>query len=263
MSTVQEQIRALAPWHLNIDVVPGVTTAIASDSPADPDFGPVSFIDARPPFRNLMAQIYPDGLQGRSFLDCACNSGAYLFWAKELGAGRCFGFDAREHWINQARFLMQHRPETGISVEVSDLYDVPRLGLEPFAVTQFKGIFYHLPDPVSGLRIAADLTTEVIIVDSATVQGPADGLIARHESTTQVMSGIHGLNWMPTGPAVLGSILRWLGFSEWRCTYWRGGERYGRVQVVASREPGRLARLPNVSAVETVVNDIAGRDSPG
>jgi tRNA (mo5U34)-methyltransferase len=42
-------------------------------------------------------------------LDCACNCGAFLFWAKELGADECFGFDIRQHWIDQAEFLREHR----------------------------------------------------------------------------------------------------------------------------------------------------------
>ena len=33
-----------------------------------------------------MSALYPDGFQGRSIMDCACNCGGYLFWAKEIGA---------------------------------------------------------------------------------------------------------------------------------------------------------------------------------
>jgi tRNA (mo5U34)-methyltransferase len=45
----------------------------------------------------MMNLIYPGGLEGRRFLDCACNCVAYSFWAKELGASETFGFDVREH----------------------------------------------------------------------------------------------------------------------------------------------------------------------
>ncbi len=60
-------------------------------------------------------------------LDCACNCGAYLFWAKDEGAGRCRGFDVRAHWIDQARFLQRHRqgPNEDMRFEVMDLMDLP------------------------------------------------------------------------------------------------------------------------------------------
>ena len=44
-----------------------------------------------------------------------------------------------------------------IDFEVPRLYDLPERELEPFDITLFNGIFYHLPEPVGGLRIAADL----------------------------------------------------------------------------------------------------------
>ena len=56
-----------------------------------------------------------------------------------------------------------------------DLYDLPERGLEPFDLTIFKGIFYHLPDPVRGLKIAADLTKEALILDTNARAGMPDG----------------------------------------------------------------------------------------
>jgi len=98
-------------------------------------------------------------------LDCACNAGGHLLEAKRQGAGRCFGFDVREHWIEQARFLARHRaaPRDGMRFEVQDLYELPRLGLDRFDVTLFNGIFYHVPEPLAALRVAADLTGDVAL----------------------------------------------------------------------------------------------------
>jgi SAM-dependent methyltransferase len=144
----------------------------------------VTFISPREYYQGLMRDLYPGGLAGRSVLDCACNCGGYLFWSKELGAGRCFGFDVRSHWIDQAEFLRRHRLGPGdVELAVSDLYDVPKLGLEPFDVTIFKGILYHLPDPVTGLKIAADLTREVMIVNTALGSGPRNMLVAPRRAT--------------------------------------------------------------------------------
>jgi hypothetical protein len=151
----------------------------------------------------------------------------------------------REHWIEQARFLAANRTigrSEGVNFEVMDLYELPKLGLEPFDVTLFKGIFYHLPDPITGLKAAADLTQEVLILNTETRNGLPDGMLAvAEESREAVMSGVHGLNWFPTGPRVLTRILKWLGFTETRCVYWHTEREdqppeLGRLQVIASRK---------------------------
>lgn len=245
-------LRRLAPWHLDVEVRDGVTTAAALESTAGvtrPDAGPVGFASPGQRFRRLMLQVYPGGLGGRSVLDCACNCGAYLFWARELGARRGFGFDVREHWIDQARFLLQHRdqPGAGLRFEVLDLYDLPRRRLRPYDITLFQGIFYHLPDPVRGLRLAADLTRELMVVTTATKEGEEDGrLMVEQESTEYFLSGVYGLNWRPTGEGVLRKILAWAGFPEVRIhnhvsnTEGAGRPDWGRIQLIAARSKDTL-----------------------
>ena len=254
ISELREEIVRLGPWHLDVQVTPEISTQVFLEAPAgtySSSFGEVSFINPEEGFRNLLQKIYPEGLAERTMLDCACNCGGYLFWAKELGAGECFGFDVREHWIDQARFLAASRtwPTDRMRFEVCDLYDLPKLGLEPFDITIFKGIFYHLPDPITGLKIAADLTRELIILDTATQNGLPDGMLAvAEEDRVAVMSGIHGLNWFPTGPGVLTRILNWMGFTETRCIYWHTEietqpTELGRLQLIASREKHLLEQI--------------------
>ncbi len=262
-AALREQVIALGPWHLAVDVTPEVSTRAwveAAEAYLE-EWGPVSFVDPAP-FRSLLRRLYPQGLEGRSFLDCACNCGAYSLLAQELGAGRSFGFDVREHWIRQARFLLEHRRQAAGSVrfETCDLYDLPGLGLEPFDVTLFKGIFYHLSDPVTGLKIAADLTREVLILNTATRAGQPDGLLAiETESREQLMSGVHGLNWLPTGPEVLGRILRWAGFVETHLLWWQqeSQPRVGRLELLAAKTPGLLMPFTTRGAGEK------GDDDPG
>ena len=245
---LRDEVIRLGPWHIEIEITPEVSTAVYLEAPPvayAEEASKIAFHNPREGFLRRLHRAFPDGLEGRSVLDCACNCGAFLFYAKEAGAGRCLGFDVREHWINQARFLAEHRerPAGDMRFEVSDLYDLPLLEPGRFDLTLFLGIFYHLPDPVTGLKIAADLTDEVLIVNTATKAGFADGLLVPdHESPTRLMSGTYGLNWFPTGPEVLAGILRWLGFAEVRCSVWRHAprqrEELDRLEVIASRTPG-------------------------
>ena len=179
-------------------------------------------------------------------LDCACNCGAYLFWAKDAGAGHCRGFDVREHWIEQARFLQRHRQGSNddMQFEARDLMDLPALGLEPFDITVFTGVLYHLADPIRGLRIAADLTNEILFIDTATTwDRPDDGLVLAEESVEPLMSGVHGLAWHPTGPHAIARILAWSGFEHTHVLRWvtRPGWHGGRLGMVAARRAEVLA----------------------
>ena len=245
LDAIRAEGSKLAPWHLGVEIAPGLTTADLRE----PDESK-PFYEPAPMLGGWFKSLYPDGLQGRSAFDCACNNGAFLFALKELGAGRCFGSDVRQLWIDQARFLLKHRqkPSDDMQFEVADLYELPDRGLEPFDIGIFAGVLYHLPDPILGLRIAADLTKEVLYVSTATRGNQRDGLlVAVEESITDERSGVHGLAFFPTGPRVLTRILAWMGFPAVRCLNWwhppDGPADLDSVQLVAAREERFLEGL--------------------
>jgi tRNA (mo5U34)-methyltransferase len=252
---LKEEIIRLGPWHHDVQVTDEISTSAFLDAPPGAytdDLADVSFQRrSRKSWVKLMKQVYPDGLEGRTLMECACNCGAYCFWAKEIGAGECFGFDVREHWINQARWLIEHREQAsdGIRFELMDLYDLPKTNLTPFDIVMFKGIFYHLPDPITALKGAADLCKELLLLSTAVRTDQPDGMLAvAQEGVDPVMSGVYGLNWLPTGPRVLEVILGWLGFEETRVVSWRKRPSgRGRIMILASREQGLLDDVAKVS----------------
>lgn len=239
---LREEIRRLGPWHHDVEIAPGVTTMGIRDTD-DPDRRFQEHYSPEQMMQHLFGALYPDGLQGRSFLDCACNSGGHSIAAMRHGAGRSFAFDARQHWVDQAQFLARHCEARDLTVRRCELGDLPGLGLEPFDVTLFAGIFYHLPDPIAGLKIAADMTRELLIVNTAVRPRRERGLMLNFESETHVLSGVDGLAWLPTGPKVMQDILAWCGFKHSRIDlYWSNGVRgWKRLQMVAARDEKALA----------------------
>lgn len=246
------QIRELAPWHHNLQLTPDLSTGEVFSAegrllPRDNDG--VSLISPRQRFVDRVTSIYPDGMQGKRFLDCACNAGAYCFFAREMGADFSVGFDVREHWIRQARFVQTHRtvePTDRIEFRTMDLYDLPGKFDTPFDLVYFSGIFYHLPDPITGLKYAAELASDVIVLNTAMVAEPVEteGLTMVTEGTKPVMSGVYELAWFPNNVATLTGILRWMGFRAMTKTQDNinpAGRR--RVEIIAAREPGRLDGL--------------------
>ena len=146
-----EQIRAMRPWHHDIEVNEELSTGkvFSPDGtllPADND--KVSMISPRGRFESRANKLYPDGMAGKRFLDCACNAGAYCFYARELGAEMSYGFDVRKHWIDQAKFVQENRqgfPADRIEFQEMDLYDLPSQDLQSFDFTYFSGIkFKHV-----------------------------------------------------------------------------------------------------------------------
>ena len=245
MEALRSEILALGPWHHDVEVAPGVRTG----EPPPPGLYPAELgtPEVFPPeihFDWLIPTLFEGGFAGRSFMDCGCNGGGYLYAAKRLGAGRVFGFDVREHWIAQARFLGRHLPSEGVETAVCDLADLREMQPDPFDVTLFNGLFYHLPDPIAGLRIAADLTKELIIVNTATIPREGDALVLAPESKVQVMSGVHGLAWLPTNEKVVAAALAWCGFPHWRISFENAGfvEGWRRVEILAARDASVFAR---------------------
>ena len=253
---LRAQADALGPWHHKVHLRDDIWTA--QDEAPDATGTVPKLRDPSVSFQNQLMRLFPDGLQGRSFLDCACNCGGYSFLAKDNGAGRVLGFDVRKHWINQAEFIRKNRaaPSDGIEFRVADLLEIGDLG-EDFDITWFSGIFYHLPDPVASLKLVADRTREILVLNTAVdwlepgaSEQPA--LRLKFEGVEELMSGVHGLAWMPSGPVMLERVLHWMGFPETRRVMWvqrevermHRGElkkrRQARLAIVAAREAGRL-----------------------
>lgn len=249
---LESQILEMRPWHHDIRILDDLSIADVFGTETKIERAEndgVSLIEPREKFFERLWGVFPDGLKGKRFLDCACNAGVYCFFAREADADYSYGFDVREHWIRQADFVKEHRtvtPTDRIDFEVLDLYDLPDKKFEPFDFTFFSGIFYHLPDPIHGLKIAAELTSDIIVVNTASMYDPKNpgGLTPRRRSSSDyVMSGVSEMAWFPNGPKAILLILNWMGFREFKLTrFIKRGERH-RFEIFASREKGRLEEL--------------------
>lgn len=249
-------IAKMAPWHHTMRINDSVTTDVESVKDATGET--VHKVDPHKSFRFATRGVFPNGLEGRSFLDCACNCGGYSFAARDAGASETYSFDVREHWINQAKFVQENRvaDSTNMTFEVADLLSLGS-HKKKYDVTWFSGIFYHLPDPVAALQLAADITNETLFLNTACSpwkegEPEVPALLFKQEGVEQLMSGVYGLSWLPSGPKVLKAILRNMGFKESKVYFWvsRQGssERNGggRIAIVASRKTGQLDKVKDL-----------------
>lgn len=255
------RIRELRPWHQNIRLTDSLQIMDAFDDEERKRINNdnVSMIDFGGRFGEKVKMIYPEGLAGKRFLDCACNAGGYCFWARELGADEAIGFDVRKHWIEQAEFVRQNRtlgPVDQIQFRACDLMELPKLEMGQADLTLFKGIFYHLADPILGLKIAADMTREVLWFNSARCfMDNTESLYCTFEASEKLMSGVHALSWIPSGPSVVAKMLYWMGFVDIFHVFSKEYDDrpgFGRMELMASRVPGLLDRLAEEENAERV-----------
>ena len=247
MAIMKKRISNLAPWRMSIQITPHINTGHCLDLPKDGKECRKVRHRARARFLQTVDTLFPNGFRDKRFLDCGCNAGGYCFWVRERLAQLAFGFDVREHWIKQARFIKAKRnvaPTNRIQFEVLNLYDLDSRDLDPFDLVQFRGLFYHLPEPVHGLRIAADHCRDVLMFSSSFLWDEPDGSLKFEVCQNQPLhGGIENMNWFPTGPGVCADILKSLGFEDVRLTKVKQVQKRpdrGRLEIVAAREKGRL-----------------------
>ena len=242
-------LQQLAPWHQAIPLPSGHVTSDGNDVDSERT---ISVIDPWRLSATFASLFNGNGLEGKSFLDVGCNAGGYCFAAKEMGASRVLGFDARSHWIDQAEHVRSTRGLTSNDIEfnVMHLEELADAN-EQFDVTLFKGVFYHLPNPIRAIEILASVTRHVMLIDTATSSTtPDNSLILKFESPDHLMSGVDGLSWYPGGPEVISNLAKNYGFPASRLLYNRTSDRadprdvasplVGRCGLLVARNPATI-----------------------
>lgn len=203
-TTPAAQLRAQVaqyPWFHSIDLGEGVVTP-GTKSPE---------IHAA----EIPAFFGPIDLAGASVVDIGAWNGFYSFTAKQRGAERVLATDhfAWNHPDFRGRETFElARDALGLDVEMCDI-DVPELSPEvlgTFDVVLFLGVFYHLFDPLDGLRRAASLAEDVVVVETH--------IDARHDTRPAMIfypgSELAGdaTNWWGPNVPLLRALLTTLGF---------------------------------------------------
>jgi hypothetical protein len=100
---------------------------------------------------------------------------------------------------------------------------------------------------------------ELMFVNTATYSDHPDGcLIMDKETKHKIMSAIYGLNWRPSGPQVIETILKWAGFVETHLIWWKkrlGGPGWGRLEIVGSKKGGALKSAIERGRLEPTIRD--------
>lgn len=105
------------------------------------------------------ARLMDIGVAGKSVAQVCCNNGRELLSLKNLGAGRCVGFDASAPFIEQARRLTEVTGHQDVTFIATDLYDIPRCQEPAFdVVVSTIGVLSWMPDLPAFFEVVAGLT---------------------------------------------------------------------------------------------------------
>lgn len=202
-------------WHYAHEFEGGLSFAAAHHHPGPHSNDPTRPLKRFAHFMPPLVKACGGSLAGKRVLDIACNSGFWSIQCALLGAD-VVGFDSRPELIEQADLVNSIVGATNVEFKVLDFWSMSPQALGgTFDVVLNLGILYHLPEPVSALRLTRDMARERIVLDTAvSPAGDASILLDWEEAHDVRSASSAGLVAYPSRGAI-DLILRHIGASRW------------------------------------------------
>lgn len=165
----------------------------------------------------VIDKLFNGSLEGKSFLDIACNAGFWSFELARRGASYGLAIDRSAEFIKQAEFvrdcIRENNEYENIEFRNTDFFHLPKMERQFDLVLAF-GIVYHLTDPVGFFRKVHDLTGYCVLIDTAvsTINGE-ERILEIGSSDKYICCGKQEFSFLPNETALL-AILRHTGFSN-------------------------------------------------
>jgi tRNA (mo5U34)-methyltransferase len=161
---LKQEIHRLAPFHHKVELPYGLTTYVPEMSRRPIEYTRLSNL-VRHAFPALL-EVCGGSLEGRRVLDVACNCGGFSVEAAKLGAKYVLGFDAVDHYIDQAQFIKRALNLQQVDFKLMDLDKIDVSNIGQFDITFCFGILYHLENPVSSMKRLSSVTRHVMLLDT-------------------------------------------------------------------------------------------------
>jgi tRNA (mo5U34)-methyltransferase len=176
-------------------------------------------------YQNFKAVPIPLSLEGKSVLDIGSNNGYFSFLCEQRGASRVVAIDDMLQYYGSTygpNFPSETDTMKGFEIAKRilnskvefmklSLYDVDTLK-EPFDVSLFLDVYYHLNDPLGAIRKIGQFTKEVMIFAGLAIldDRPIAYLIRPLEINKEDPSN----RWVAS-PKCLERMFELSGFSRW------------------------------------------------
>lgn len=167
--------------------------------------------------RNTADQVFSYPVAGRSVLDIGAWDGYYSFDAERRGAARVHATDhfcwSGPGWGTKAGFDFVHRHlQSRVETTDVDVFDLSPARLGTYDLVLFLGVLYHLTDPFGGLKKAADMCRDELVVETHTDMNDIAEPVMRYYLREE-LNGDATNYWGPN-EACLVNMLKELGFTR-------------------------------------------------
>lgn len=190
------------------------------------------------PERRVRTLALPESLAGKTVLDIGAWDGYFSFEAERRGAKRvvatdwfCWGHGSA--YTKEAFLLARRALDSNVEDVEIDPHDITEARLGRFDIVLFLGVLYHLRDPLSVLDRVAEVTSDLLIVETAVdltwVRRPVLAFYPERELNDDPT------NWFGPNPAAVLAMIRGAGFRRAHAVWLEG-------MAPRLRNAGRLAR---------------------
>lgn len=169
----------------------------------------------------------------KSVLDIGAWDGFFSFEAEKLGASKVVAVDPfmwnDNQWGSKKGFTLAQQALNS-KVQDLNLNDISEIQtLDPFDVVLFLGVFYHLKDPFTLLEKVANITNDMLILETELDIRNNDFPMMSFNYNKEVFED-HTNYWFPN-PKGMEALLKTVGFKEVKMVYksnivWRAGRAY-------------------------------------
>jgi tRNA (mo5U34)-methyltransferase len=147
-------------------------------------------------------------------LDIGCADGFYSIMGRQRGAKRVLSIDDQQ--TIGIKFLLDNNVYP-IEYRKLDLMSPDFLELEPFDFVHFAGVFYHLQNPLEGIKRVRRVTREVALIEGHMNETLGRGLpFAIYYEGTELNKD--PTNWWGPNLPCLEAMIRTAGFSRYTLT---------------------------------------------
>lgn len=175
---------------------------------------------------NLSQVLFKD----RTVLDIGAWDGYFSFYAEKMGAKRVLAIDhpcwSGTSWGTKDGFDLVHEMlNSKVESKDIDLYDTSPDDLGIFNTVLLLGVLYHLPDPLEGLKKAAALTDNLLIVETTCEDASKNDpvFIYRPERFTKLNDDTN--HFSPNKSRLDELFIDMCGFKSVEYNFWGGGSQ--------------------------------------
>ena len=104
-----------------------------------------------------LKKLFPDGLEGKSFLDIGCGSGLHSLAALSLGAASVLATDLDENSVSATRAVLSRAPKADWDVRVISVFEMTSETIGQFDVVYSWGVLHHTGAMWRAIEMAAKL----------------------------------------------------------------------------------------------------------